>query len=56
MLCLEFNVLSLPLVASPPVCRVEGERLLELEFLFEETDETSPHSRTVDQLIRIQAP
>jgi len=55
MLCRELDVLSFPLVAGQPVCRLEGGRLLELEILFAEIGVTSFHSKTVDQLIRIQA-
>ena len=55
VLCFELGVLPLPLVAGQPVCSLEGELLLELEFLFDEIGETSIHSKTVNQIIRIQA-
>ena len=54
VLCFELGVLPLPLVAGQPVCSLEGELLLELEFLFDEIGETSIHSKTVNQIIRIQ--
>jgi len=55
VLCFELGVLPLPLVAGQPVCSLEGELLLELEILFDEIGETSIHSKTVNQIIRIQA-
>jgi len=55
VLCFELGVLPLPLIEGQPVCSLEGEQLLELEFLFDEIGETSIHSKTVNQIIRIQA-
>lgn len=55
ILCFELAVLPLPLIAGKPVCSLEGELLLELEFLFDEIGETAITSKTVSQFIRIQA-
>lgn len=55
ILCFELGVLPLPLVAGQPVCSLEGEQLLELEFLYDEIGATGITSQTVTQMIRIQA-
>jgi len=55
ILCFELGVLPLPLVAGQPVCSLEGEQLLELEFHYDEIRGTEATSRTVTQTIRIQA-
>jgi Ca-activated chloride channel homolog len=55
VLCFALNVLPLPLIAGKPAFTLEGELLLELEFLFDELGEGEVTSRIVTQLIRIQA-
>jgi len=55
ILCFELAVLPLPLIAGQPVCSLEGELLLELEFLFDEIGATAITSKTITQTIRIQA-
>jgi Ca-activated chloride channel family protein len=55
ILCFELGVLPLPLVNGQPVCSLEGEALLELEFVFDEISASGVSSKTVSQVIRIQA-
>lgn len=53
--CFALSVLPLPCVNNKPVCSLEGEKLIELEVVFDEVTETEMASRTVTQTIRIQA-
>jgi len=53
--CFGLNVLPLPWVAGRPVVSLEGERLLEIEVLYDEIGESEITSHTVDQVVRIQA-
>ncbi len=55
ILCFELGVLALPTINGQPVCSLEGEQLLELEFLYDELHAKEIASRTVTQVIRIQA-
>lgn len=55
ILCFELGVLPLPLVAGQPVCSLEGDQLVALEFLYDEIGATGITSKTVTQVIRIQA-
>jgi Ca-activated chloride channel family protein len=55
ILCFELGVLPLPLMAGQPVCSLEGEQLVALEFLYDEISATGITSQTVTQVIRIQA-
>jgi Ca-activated chloride channel family protein len=53
--CFELKVLPLPWVDGQPVVSLEGERLLEVEIVYDEIGETEIASRTVTQVMRIQA-
>jgi hypothetical protein len=53
--CFQLNVLPLPWVEGRPVASLEGERLLEVEFVYDEIGASEITSRTVTQVVRIQA-
>ncbi|MEI6395417.1 MAG: VWA domain-containing protein [Verrucomicrobiota bacterium] len=53
--CFQLNVLPLPWVDGRPVVSLEGERLLEVEIVYDEIGEAEITSRTVSQVVRIQA-
>jgi Ca-activated chloride channel family protein len=53
--CFQLNVLPLPWVDGRPVVSLEGERLLEVEIVYDEIGEAEITSRTVTQVVRIQA-
>lgn len=53
--CFALNVLPLPWVDGRPVVSLEGERLLEIEVLYDEIGEGVITSHTFNQLVRIQA-
>jgi Ca-activated chloride channel family protein len=51
----EMAVLALPLIGGKPAFTSEGERLIEIELLWDEVTEKSVISRVYQQVIRIQA-
>jgi Ca-activated chloride channel homolog len=53
--CFQLNVLPLPWVDGRPVVSLEGERLLEVEILYDEIGEAEIASKTLAQAVRIQA-
>jgi Ca-activated chloride channel homolog len=53
--CFSLNVLPLPWVDGKPVVSLEGERLMEIEVLYDEIAESQISSHTFNQLVRIQA-
>ncbi len=53
--CFSLDVLPLPWLDGQPVASLEGERLLELEVLFDEIGEKEVASRSFTQVVRIQA-
>jgi Ca-activated chloride channel family protein len=55
ILCFTLEVLALPWVQGAPVVSLEGERLLELEILYDEIGEGGIVSRTHQQTVRVQA-
>jgi hypothetical protein len=52
--CFVLNVLPLPWVQGQPVVSLEGERLLEVEIIYDEIGETEIASHTFTQTVRIQ--
>jgi Ca-activated chloride channel family protein len=55
VLCWQLGVLPLPCVNGQPVATLEGERLLELEILWDELGATEVRSQSFSQIVRIQA-
>ncbi len=55
ILCFGLEVLALPWVQGAPVVSLEGEKLLEVEILYDEIGDTGIVSRTQQQIVRIQA-
>jgi hypothetical protein len=55
VLCVALEVLPLPWVQGAPVVSLEGERLLELEILYDEIGESGIVSRVHHQIVRVQA-
>jgi Ca-activated chloride channel homolog len=55
ILCFALEVLPLPWVRGAPVASLEGEKLLELEILYDEIGASGIVSKTHQQLVRIQA-
>ena len=55
VVCFALSVLPLPWVEGKPVASLEGERLLELELLYDEIGEKEITSRTFSQVMRIQS-
>ena len=55
VVCFALGVLPLPCVQGKPVVSLEGERLLDLEVLYDEITEKEIISRTFSQVVRIQA-
>ncbi len=55
VLCFALGVLPLPFISGKPAFSLEGEKLVEIEILFDEIGESEIHSRSITQLIRIQA-
>jgi Ca-activated chloride channel family protein len=55
VVCFKLNVLPLPWVDGKPVVSLEGERLLEVEVLYDEIGEAEIISRSFAQVMRIQA-
>jgi Ca-activated chloride channel family protein len=55
VLCFQLDVLPLPWVGGKPVATLEGERLIEIEALWDELGESQLASNHFLQVIRIQA-
>jgi Ca-activated chloride channel family protein len=55
IVCFALEVLPLPWVQGAPVASLEGEKLLELEILYDEMGESEIASRTQQQVVRVQA-
>ncbi len=55
VICFALEVLPLPCIEGQPVASLAGEKLLEVEFQYDELRETAIHSRTESQIVRIQA-
>jgi Ca-activated chloride channel homolog len=53
--CFSLNVLPLPWLEGKPVVSLEGERLLEVEVLYDEISDAEISSHTYSQVVRIQA-
>lgn len=54
ILCFALEVLPLPWVQGTPVTSLEGEKLLEVEILYDEIGEAGVVSRTHAQIVRVQ--
>jgi hypothetical protein len=55
IVCFALEVLPLPWVDGKPVASLEGEKLLEVEFQYDELQDQSVRSRTESRVVRIQA-
>jgi hypothetical protein len=55
VLCFALSVLPLPFTEGKPAFSIEGERLAEVESAFDEIGESEVHSKTISQVMRIQA-
>ena len=55
ILCFSLEVLPLPWVQGAPVLSLEGEKLLEVEILYDEIGETGIVSKRHQQTVRVQA-
>jgi NAD-dependent SIR2 family protein deacetylase len=55
IVCFALEVLPLPCIDGQPVTSLAGEKLLEIEFQYDELREQTIHSRTESQIVRIQA-
>ena len=55
IICFALEVLPLPCIEGQPVASLAGEKLLEIEFQYDELREKAVHSRTENQVVRIQA-
>jgi Ca-activated chloride channel family protein len=55
IICFALEVLPLPWVQGAPVVSLEGEKLLELEILYDEIGEKGIISKTRQQVVRVQA-
>lgn len=55
ILCFALEVLPLPSVQGKPVVSLEGEKLAELELLYDEITDSGITSKTQQQIVRIQA-
>jgi NAD-dependent SIR2 family protein deacetylase len=55
VVCFALEVLPLPCIEGQPVASLAGEKVLEVEFQYDELMGQSVHSRTESQVVRIQA-
>ncbi|MBA4148336.1 MAG: VWA domain-containing protein [Verrucomicrobia bacterium] len=55
IVCFTLSVLPLPSIQNKPAFSIEGERLIEMELAFDEIGQAEVASRTITQVIRIQA-
>jgi NAD-dependent SIR2 family protein deacetylase len=55
VVCFALEVLPLPCIEGAPVASLAGEKLLEVEFQYDELHDQAIHSRTETRLVRIQA-
>ncbi len=55
ILCFALEVLPLPWVQGAPVVSLEGEKLLEVEILYDEIGEAGVVSKAHKQIVRVQA-
>lgn len=55
IVCFAIEVLPLPCIEGEPVATLAGEKLLEVEFQYDELRENACLSRTESQIVRIQA-
>ena len=55
ILCFTLEVLPLPWLQGAPVASLEGEKLVEIEILYDEIGEAGVVSRSQQQVVRVQA-